>query len=616
MSSADLRLVLLLVLLVCTSVIFTTCNDAPVAPDDLSISAAKGGIPGPPDGQGGGGGKDESFALSFDGATQHTFTDDADDLDLTTTWTLEAWIKPTNVAGSFQHIVSKWNGGGDASYNIVVHQGHLRSSIHNGSTSQGENSIGTLTDDVWQHVAVTFDSGTWRFYINGSLDRTVVTALIPMNSTRPVSLGREGPPANIKYYSGVIDEVRIWNISRTAREIAKNMSKSLNVKKVTGLVAYWPLDEGTGQFAEDASGNGHRMQLGDSPSTDGADPTWVPVSSRASVLVSPENADFLVGGSPQLSTAVYDQNRNLVTDPVVVWSSSDETVATVDANGLVQGIAAGEAIITAESEGASGTATVTVVAHCPLPLALPNRWTETDGDNRFSGPPYDLYIPYAGNGTQCAAGTGPPGNGCDFTGYYPGSVNNPLEPMFEITTYSGPPNQGDPTPTYVDSPCTGTPWRCFYSPVAGGGASSLISWIVGCPDESVTVLVDDLLDPETGNVQSTVLSAFRVLVDNNPATWNDSHPTHPSGACATVDGGNGPCLGSEHPRIRLMPVVKTDQLGDNQSPAPVAGRTCVFIDKVSSDFDGSNGSGPAGQWNIYLRFTDTCSGFGGWDDSF
>jgi len=49
MTTGDLRLVLLLVLLVCTSVIFTTCSDVPVpvAPHDLSISAAKGGIRSP-----------------------------------------------------------------------------------------------------------------------------------------------------------------------------------------------------------------------------------------------------------------------------------------------------------------------------------------------------------------------------------------------------------------------------------------------------------------------------------------------------------------------------------------------------------------------------------------
>src|SRR5690606_32955328 len=50
----------------------------------------------------------------------------------------------------------------------------------------------------------------------------------------------------------------------------------------------------------------------------------------------------------------------------VGWSSSDESVATVTSAGLVRGVGAGEATITATSEGKSGSATVTVV---PKPVA-------------------------------------------------------------------------------------------------------------------------------------------------------------------------------------------------------------------------------------------------------
>lgn len=44
----------------------------------------------------------------------------------------------------------------------------------------------------------------------------------------------------------------------------------------------------------------------------------------------------------------------------IIWSSSDEAVATVDANGLVTGVAAGAADITAEIRGVVGTLEVTV----------------------------------------------------------------------------------------------------------------------------------------------------------------------------------------------------------------------------------------------------------------
>lgn len=44
----------------------------------------------------------------------------------------------------------------------------------------------------------------------------------------------------------------------------------------------------------------------------------------------------------------------------VIWTSSDETKATVDANGLVTGVAAGDVIITAEIRGVVGSLEVTV----------------------------------------------------------------------------------------------------------------------------------------------------------------------------------------------------------------------------------------------------------------
>src|SRR5262249_38668434 len=45
---------------------------------------------------------------------------------------------------------------------------------------------------------------------------------------------------------------------------------------------------------------------------------------------------------------------------VVTWGSSDPTVATVSSSGLVTGVAAGTATITATSEGKNGTSTITV----------------------------------------------------------------------------------------------------------------------------------------------------------------------------------------------------------------------------------------------------------------
>jgi hypothetical protein len=95
-----------------------------------------------------------------------------------------------------------------------------------------------------------------------------------MNSTRPLSFGHEGPPANIWPYDGLIAEVRIWNVARTGAQLADAMNSRLTGDE-TGLVGYWPFDEGSGQTLGDETGNGLDAQLGSTSGADEDDPTWV-----------------------------------------------------------------------------------------------------------------------------------------------------------------------------------------------------------------------------------------------------------------------------------------------------------------------------------------------------
>src|SRR5207244_587993 len=87
----------------------------------------------------------------------------------------------------------------------------------------------------------------------------------------------------------------------------------------------------------------------------------VPTVPVASVTVTPATAGLVVGGTVQLTATPKDANGNPLTGRTIVWSSSDNTIATVNGSGLVTGAGAGGPVtITATSEGQSGTATVNV----------------------------------------------------------------------------------------------------------------------------------------------------------------------------------------------------------------------------------------------------------------
>jgi alpha-tubulin suppressor-like RCC1 family protein len=89
----------------------------------------------------------------------------------------------------------------------------------------------------------------------------------------------------------------------------------------------------------------------------------VPVSF---VTVEPPTANVPAGQTVQLTATTRDADQHLLTERVVTWASGSTAVATVSATGLVTGVAAGEATITATSEGRSGTAAITVPPAGPV----------------------------------------------------------------------------------------------------------------------------------------------------------------------------------------------------------------------------------------------------------
>ncbi len=91
-------------------------------------------------------------------------------------------------------------------------------------------------------------------------------------------------------------------------------------------------------------------------------PVTISAVPVATVTVSPGSASLSVGGSQQLGATAKDANGNTLTGRSISWSSNASGVASVNGSGLVTGVAAGTATITATSEGKSGTAAITVTA--------------------------------------------------------------------------------------------------------------------------------------------------------------------------------------------------------------------------------------------------------------
>ena len=85
-----------------------------------------------------------------------------------------------------------------------------------------------------------------------------------------------------------------------------------------------------------------------------------PTQVVTTVTVAPTSASIAIGGTVSLTATVKDQSGNVMTGQTVTWTTSNSSYATVNSNGVVSGVAAGPATITATTSGKSGSSAITV----------------------------------------------------------------------------------------------------------------------------------------------------------------------------------------------------------------------------------------------------------------
>jgi uncharacterized protein YjdB len=94
----------------------------------------------------------------------------------------------------------------------------------------------------------------------------------------------------------------------------------------------------------------------------------------ATVTVAPGSASIPGGGTEQLTATLRDDLNNVLTGRAINWTSSDESIASIEGTGstvTVRGLRAGGPVtITATSEGRSGSSQVTVTVGAAARLAF------------------------------------------------------------------------------------------------------------------------------------------------------------------------------------------------------------------------------------------------------
>ncbi len=298
-------------------------------------------------------------ALHFDGVNDVVNLSSQSIQDGATAFTIEVWIKPdsSNFDGQWHAILGKQpvsNNSRIPSLYLMSGKIHLSAWEDNTLTDYGFVTPNAhILQNVWSHIAIVKEGTAFKVYVNGSLVHTA-PAPTAVNVTHPYDLGRVD-----NYYAGLLDELRFWNTSRTASEIADNLNVTLTGNE-TGLVDYYQFNQGIAGGANTAI-----TTLFDSTTTANN-------GTLNNFAKTGSTSNFVTGYFAQISGASQVNTGSTIqlSHPVAggSWSSNATAVATVSNSGVVSGLTDGTVTITYTQCNNTTTKVITV------------RGVDTDGD--------------------------------------------------------------------------------------------------------------------------------------------------------------------------------------------------------------------------------------------
>lgn len=175
-------------------------------------------------------------ACSFAGTnSSYIAVPNSTSLNLSSDFTIEAWVNPVNISSpSAQIILQKRAVGNNVGYTLYLSNGKVTIRTNSSTRLIGKTAV---SNNQWTHIAGSYSSssGTFRVFINGVLDTSsVVASANPISNTDSllIGVGSNNP------FNGMMDEIRIWNLSFLATDIQQVMRLSLgtNTGYYAGLV--------------------------------------------------------------------------------------------------------------------------------------------------------------------------------------------------------------------------------------------------------------------------------------------------------------------------------------------------------------------------------------------
>ena len=291
-----------------------------------------------------------NFALSFDGNNDYVKINNSSDINTGshhTQKTIEAWFKVNDKSITNRKQTIYEQGGTVRGLNIYIHGGRLYVGGWNepGGESNWQGtwlSTNNIQNGTWHHVALTLNGGNsktnnaFKGYLDGQEFGSGQGSKL-WNHPGDISIGRNkdtkfhsGDYNSYRYFGGYIDEMRLWNITRTQAQISAFKDTILDGSE-TGLTAYYNFQENSGNRANDT-----QTQSNNDGTKYGATWTAGPVLSKMS------NSSFV---NKTINLSSYTDKKLLVKSDLLISNTtfngpgyivSDGNI-TINSNSIING---------------------------------------------------------------------------------------------------------------------------------------------------------------------------------------------------------------------------------------------------------------------------------------
>ena len=241
-------------------------------------------------------------ALQF-GSPSESIVDLGDNFDFGAgqDFTVSVWVNTTQspVADLWPQIINKDHGGLDG-YSLGLHDSNTDARWYASAETCMAYGLSNIADGSWHHLVMTRSGSNLITYQDGMLVNTTnCGGSADLSNAYSLFFGSDYWDGN--KYEGLIDEVKIYDFALTSDQIKLlyngGFSASMGVLSTasssatttssarsycppgdTGTcnppVGEWKMDENTGQYVYDTSGNDMNLWLGSNDSPDSHDPVW------------------------------------------------------------------------------------------------------------------------------------------------------------------------------------------------------------------------------------------------------------------------------------------------------------------------------------------------------